>query len=90
MLEQIICTLEHRVTQGDIPESIRALHAKAAEVVSRMNAVQNELVERNLRLVVSIAKRHRGRGLSFLDLIQEGNMGLLKAVARYDYTRPPL
>jgi RNA polymerase primary sigma factor len=87
MLEQIICTLEHRVTQGEIPESIRALHTKAAKIISKIDEAKNELVERNLRLVVSIAKRHRGRGLSFLDLIQEGNMGLLKAVARYDYTK---
>ncbi len=48
---------------------------------------RNELVEANLRLVVSIAKRHSGKGLSFLDLIQEGNLGLLKAVEKFDYRK---
>ncbi len=62
-----------------------------AELARRMaendESAKNELVEANLRLVVSIAKRYVGKGMFFLDLIQEGNLGLMKAAEKFDYAK---
>jgi RNA polymerase primary sigma factor len=69
------------------PSELLALVAKTRGHVREAHRAKTEMVEANLRLVISIAKKYTNRGLSFLDLIQEGNMGLMKAVEKFEYRR---
>jgi RNA polymerase primary sigma factor len=70
-------------TNGSLPPDELAGLERA---IRQGNRARRSLAEANLRLVVSVAKRYMGRGMSFLDLIQEGNIGLLKAVEKFDHT----
>jgi RNA polymerase primary sigma factor len=62
-------------------------YARLKQFVAKAHQAKTEMIEANLRLVVSVAKKYVNRGLSFLDLIQEGNMGLMKAVEKFEYRR---
>jgi RNA polymerase primary sigma factor len=64
-----------------------ARHAEMKKAASRADQAKCDMAAANLRLVISIAKKHTNRGLSFLDLIQEGNMGLMKGVEKFEYQR---
>jgi RNA polymerase primary sigma factor len=81
---------QRRALEGRAGQPRRTFHRCCAHVLEKERALlqaKHELVEPNLRLVVSVAKRSIGRGLSLLDLIQEGNIGLMKAVDRFQYRR---
>jgi len=86
-----LADIENLVINSDFINSIQAherrLKAYLENIEHEAKKAESHLTKANLRLVVSVAKKHIGRGMSLLDLIQEGNIGLIKAVEKFDYRR---
>jgi RNA polymerase primary sigma factor len=79
--------LDKEPTIEQIAERMNLTTSQVKEIMDNANKSIKKLARSNLRLVVSIAKKYLGRGLQFLDLIQEGNLGLIKAVEKFDYKK---
>jgi RNA polymerase primary sigma factor len=87
VLKIILGTLERSVQDRPNHHLYPEMYRRARSIMDSIDSAKQEMVKANLRLVLSIAKRYRGRGMSFDDLIQEGNLGLLTAVGRFDHTK---
>jgi len=86
-----LASLKNRVTKPSFLKAVKAyeqqLQVYLDNIELEADRAEGHLTEANLRLVVSVAKKHIGRGMSLLDLIQEGNIGLLRAVEKFDYRK---
>jgi RNA polymerase primary sigma factor len=78
---------QFELTAWHLADDFYGLVAEARKHVADSTRAKTEMIEANLRLVISIAKKYTNRGLSFLDLIQEGNMGLMRSVEKFEYRR---
>ena len=87
VLKVVVRTLERAACEHPENPMFTVGLTRVREIMQAVDTAKQEMVRANLRLVLSIAKRYRGRGMTFDDLIQEGNLGLLKAVGRFDHTK---
>ncbi|MHB8109872.1 MAG: sigma-70 family RNA polymerase sigma factor [Syntrophorhabdaceae bacterium] len=91
--KKVIVGIIRKITQrlplmnNDEAAAVRQKLSELGKIENGLKTVRDRLVQANLRLVINIARRYLNRGLSFLDLIQEGNMGLMKAAEKYDYQK---